>query len=86
MVLCSSEFGGVSGLGAGKHRFIIMIPIELLQPGIYRIEGAVWNADEVFDQDDNLGYFQLMSENLNPMHGRTSSAQYVSPEPWIELP
>jgi lipopolysaccharide transport system ATP-binding protein len=85
LVLCASEHGGVVALKRGEYRFLVKVPTELLPPGIYRIEGAVWNADQVFHQDDYLGHFQVMTARAHDMHGRSSSAQYVSREQWIDL-
>ena len=47
LVLCASEYGDVE-LKPGQHVFRIMLPNKLLQPGTYRIEGAVWDAQNVF--------------------------------------
>jgi lipopolysaccharide transport system ATP-binding protein len=82
LVLCASEYGGVE-LVSGVQTFRVRLPNELLQPGTYRIEGAVWDADHVFQQDDYLCHFQVMPARTHEMHGRSSSAQFVSREPWV---
>ena len=85
LVLCASEYGGITGLQRGEYRFLVKVPNEFLPPGIYRIEGAVWNAHQVFYQDDYLGYFHVIPTSAQDLHGRTSSAQYMSRDPWIAL-
>jgi lipopolysaccharide transport system ATP-binding protein len=82
LVLCASEYGGVE-LVSGVQTFRVRLPNELLQPGTYRIEGAVWDADHVLQQDDYLCHFQVMPARTHEMHGRSSSAQFVSREPWL---
>jgi len=82
IVLCASEHGGVD-LRNGDSTFRVRLPSELLQPGTYRIEGAVWDAEHVFQQDDYLCHFQVMPVGSRELHGRRSSAQFVSREPWI---
>jgi len=84
LVLCASEYGGVE-LASGDQTFRVRLPNELLQPGTYRIEGAVWDADHVFQQDDYLCHFQVMPARTHEMHGRSSSAQFVLREPWRQI-
>ncbi len=83
LVLCASEYGGVV-LNDGKQTFRIRLQNELLQPGTYRIEGAVWDKDHVYHQDDYLCQFQIIPSASHEMHGRSSSAQFVSREPWLQ--
>jgi hypothetical protein len=52
----------------------------LIQPGTYRIEGAVWDADR-----DYLCQFQVMPARTHEMHGRSSAAQFVLREPWLNI-
>jgi lipopolysaccharide transport system ATP-binding protein len=84
LVLCASEYGDVE-LESGDHTFRVRLPNELLQPGTYRIEGAVWDVDHVFQQDDYLYQFQVMPARTHEMHGRSSSAQFVLREPWHHI-
>ena len=85
LVLCASGYGGVKGLTHGEYRYLVKVPSELLPPGLYRIEGAVWNADNVFDQDDNLIHFQVLPAHTDVLHGRSSSALYISRDEWSRL-
>lgn len=84
IVLCASEHGSVD-LEEGEHTFRVRLPAELLPPGTYRIEGAVWDAEHVYHQNDYLCHFQLLSASTRELHGRRSSAQFVFREPWIAL-
>jgi lipopolysaccharide transport system ATP-binding protein len=82
LVLCPSEYGGAQ-LVSGVQTFRVRLPNELLPPGTYRIEGAVWDEDHIFQQDDYLCHFQVVPVRTHEMHGRSSSAQFVSREPWV---
>ena len=84
LVLCASEYGGVE-LARGDQTFRVRLPNELLQPGTYRIEGAVWDANHVFQQDDYLCHFQVMPARTHELQGRGSSAQFVLREPWRQI-
>jgi lipopolysaccharide transport system ATP-binding protein len=84
LVLCASEYGGVE-LASGDQTFRVRLPNELLQPGTYRIEGAVWDANHVFQQDDYLCHFQVMPARTHELQGRRSSAQFVLREPWRQI-
>ena len=83
VVLCASEYGGVN-LKPGEQTFRVRLPNELLQPGFYRIEGAVWDQKNVFHQDDYLCHFQVIPSRPHEMHGRSTAAQFVLREPWLE--
>jgi lipopolysaccharide transport system ATP-binding protein len=69
-------------LKCGEHFVRVRLPVELLQPGRYRIEGAVWDASEVYHKVDNLCNFEVMPVPGNDKYGRTSSALFVYREPW----
>jgi lipopolysaccharide transport system ATP-binding protein len=84
LLLCASEYGGVR-LDHGDHRFRVCLPYEMLRPGSYRIEGAVWDKESVFHQDNFLCSFLVVADRLNEMHGRSSEALFVSREPWAKL-
>jgi lipopolysaccharide transport system ATP-binding protein len=84
IVLCTSEYGGAD-LETGEHRFRVRLPTELLQPGTYRIEGAVWDATQVFHQNDYFCHFQVIAARPHELHGRSSSAHFVSREPWLSV-
>ena len=83
LVLCASEHGGVE-LKRGEHIYRVKLPINLLQPGTYRIEGAVWEGDRVFHRDEYLCQFQVMPARTHEMQGRSSAAQFVWRDPWVE--
>jgi hypothetical protein len=85
VILCASEYGGFESISNGEFTFLVRLPIEYLPPGLYRIEGAVWSANKLYDQDENLALFQVLSDRLAPMHGRSSSASFVSRESWTLL-
>jgi lipopolysaccharide transport system ATP-binding protein len=86
IVLCASEYGGVLEIGPGRHRFAVKLPNQLLRPGFYRIEGAVWNDREVFYQNENLIRFQTMPARIGEMLGRGSSALFCWRDRWTEVP
>jgi lipopolysaccharide transport system ATP-binding protein len=84
LVLCASEYGGVE-LASGDQTFRVRLPNELLQPGTYRIEGAVWDANHVFQQEDYLCQFQVVPARTQELQGRRSAAQFVLREPWRQI-
>jgi homopolymeric O-antigen transport system ATP-binding protein len=82
LILSAAEHSGIV-LTSGKHTFRVRLPIELLPPGHYRIEGAVWDATQVYHQDYDLTHFQVISARAQEMYGRSSSARFVLREPWM---
>ena len=84
LVLCASEYGGVQ-LRHGEQVFRVRLPNEMLQPGNYRIEGALWDAEHVFHKEDYLCHFKVVPSRTHEMHGRSSSAQFVLREQWTQL-
>jgi ABC-type polysaccharide/polyol phosphate transport system ATPase subunit len=81
LILCASEHADVA-LVTGVNVFRVRVPSELLQPGMYRIEGAVWDQKQVFHQEEFLCHFQVMPTRSRELMGRRSLAQFVSREPW----
>ncbi len=69
-------------LQAGEFVFTVRLPTELMQPGHYRIEGAIWDARQVYHQEDNLCHFEVMASPGHNAFGRTSAAQFALREPW----
>jgi lipopolysaccharide transport system ATP-binding protein len=82
LVLCASEHGRVD-IEEGEHTFRVKLPTELLRPGTYRIEGAVWDAHQTYHCEECLCMFQIMPGTGNELLGRSSQAQFVSREPWV---
>jgi lipopolysaccharide transport system ATP-binding protein len=81
LVLCASEYGRVD-IEQGEHTFRVKLPTELLRPGTYRIEGAVWDAHQIYHREESLCVFQIIPASANELLGRSSQAQFVSREPW----
>lgn len=69
-------------LNLGEQTFRVRLPAELLQPGTYRIEGAVWDSVKVYHQEDDLHRFEVMPSKGHDMHGRWSVAHFVLRAPW----
>jgi len=82
LFLSTAAQSGIA-LRSGDHVLRVRLPTELLQPGHYRIEGAMWDAAEVYHQDDNLCHFEVMPSAGHDLYGRTSSAQFVLRESWV---
>jgi lipopolysaccharide transport system ATP-binding protein len=81
LLLSTAAQSGIE-LKPGEHLIRVRLPVELLQPGRYRIEGAVWDAAEVYHHVDHLCHFEVMSAVGSDKYGRTSSAMFVCREPW----
>jgi lipopolysaccharide transport system ATP-binding protein len=81
LVLCAAEFGSVT-LRVGMQTFRIRLPLEFLQQGQYRIEGAMWDQSQVYDHDDALCRFQILPDQPNEILGRSSSALFALREAW----
>ena len=82
LVLCASEYGRVD-IEQGEHTFRVKLPTELLRPGTYRIEGAVWDAHQIYHREESLCVFQIIPASANELLGRSSQAQFASREPWV---
>jgi lipopolysaccharide transport system ATP-binding protein len=85
LVLCASEFGGAT-LGQGQSRFRVKLPINLLRPGVYRLEGAIWENDKVYFQSDCLFNFNVLATAARELQGRAAAVHLVSREAWYRIP
>jgi lipopolysaccharide transport system ATP-binding protein len=84
LVLSASEYGRAQ-LRRGENRFRVKLPAQLLHPGLYRIEGAIWEKDRVLYQNDCLYTFQITPTHTHELQGRGSRANFISREHWSDL-
>ncbi len=66
----------------GRHVFQVRLPTELLAAGHYRIEGAVWDAHEVYHQEDCLCEFEVIPTSGHEATGNSYRSQIVLRELW----
>ncbi|WP_414584979.1 polysaccharide ABC transporter ATP-binding protein [Scytonema sp. PCC 10023] len=70
-ILSSSALDSLEELPKGLSELKIELPINLLTTGEYRVEGAMWNHTQVYDQDDYLTSFKMYRNSALEVRGTT---------------
>ena len=84
LVLCASEFGAAK-LVPGQSRYRVKLPTHLLRAGVYRLEGAIWENETVYYQNDYMYHFHVLAVASRELHGRAAAVHLVSRESWQNI-
>lgn len=68
-VLSSSVLDSLEELPKGLSELKIELPVNLLTTGEYRIEGAIWNHTQVYDQNDYLTSLRMYRNSALEVRG-----------------
>jgi len=68
-IFSSCALDSLKDLPVGRLTLQLALPTELLPSGAYRIEGALWDPYQVFQQSDHLARFNVLTENTLEMSG-----------------
>ncbi len=68
-ILSSCALDSIEKLPVGQHTLRLALPTDLLPSGAYRIEGALWDPYQVYEQSDHLARFNVVTENTLEMSG-----------------
>lgn len=81
MSSCVSDSFGKMFAGVSSYR--LQMPVELLHSGSYRVEGAIWDQNRVYDKSENLSNFTVVrNDSILESKGTGSRGYLRFPYDW----
>ena len=81
-IISSSLLDDLRQVEIGKLIYSIEIPVDILKSGDYKVEGAIWNAEKVFDQNDCLCKVSILKKSMLQSKGADYRGIIINNKKW----